>query len=142
PRPLLARADAAISRLFGPDHMERAQIAANLGDLEQGEHHWDAALAAFRGALAILDRIEGPQSYDAGSAHGEIATVLSLAGRHAEAAAEAEREVAIFEALGPDGEPRMVRALYDLGAEQLDLGKPKLAVASAERAVALGMRQT
>ncbi|HUJ60395.1 MAG TPA: tetratricopeptide repeat protein, partial [Kofleriaceae bacterium] len=134
-RPLLAHADAVFARTFGDDHPVRAAVYGSLGELERDQSHWDAAIDAFRKALAVLVKL-GDVAGQAG-ARGDLARTLSLAGRGDEAVAEQTKVVAIYEQLGPDGAPRLPAALADLADIDTARGKPALAVPIAERAVAL-----
>ena len=113
-RPLLQRADAVLLRVYGPDSAPRAAIYGNLGELEQAQEHWDAALAAYRGAAEVLEHI-GDVGGQAG-AQRDIARVLALSGHVADAIAEDERALATVERLGSGAESRLAGVLAELAA--------------------------
>ncbi len=132
------KADKVFAKFYGEVHPYRAAIAANVGSIELSEKNFAAAEASFRRALAIVEKMKGPVHSDACAARGDIARALAMSGRHAEALREQEHVVhQCYEKLGPDGEARLVGGLLDLGHYQIDTKQPALAVASAERALAI-----
>ena len=108
-RPLLQRADAVLLRVYGPDSAPRAAIYGNLGEIEQAQEHFDAALADYRHAAEVLEHI-GDHGGVAG-AHRDIARVLAQSGHLAEAIAEDERALATIERLGSGAESRLAGVL-------------------------------
>ena len=84
----LVRADAVFARVFGEDHPVRAAIAGNLGGVELKQHHWDAAQAHYRRAVAILERLQGPDSPDVFGARRDVARALAEAGHMDDALGE------------------------------------------------------
>jgi hypothetical protein len=136
-RELLRRADQVFARVYGPDHPTRASIFGSLGTLEEEQAHWDAAGAAYRSALAVLERAQGPRSVGASLARRDLARVLALQGRTADALAEQQRAIDSLEALADDGTPHLVGAYTELANYQLAAGAPRLALTAAQRAVAL-----
>jgi len=134
-RDRLRTADAVFARVFGDDHPVRAAVAGNLGGLEQLQGNWDAAIAAYRAALAVLERTEGPSSASASGARRDIALTYAASGRLDQAQSELARAIEILEGLGTDGTSRLRGALVELA--QIQLEQPTDAVATAERALAL-----
>jgi tetratricopeptide (TPR) repeat protein len=94
-RQLLMKADATFARVFGADHESRAQIYANLGALETAQNHFASATAAYRVALQVLEKTNGPKSEEAAGARRDIAYTLALAQKMDEAIPEAERGIAV-----------------------------------------------
>ncbi len=131
------RADKIFAKMYGEIHPYRAAIAANIGTVELHEKNYAAAETSFRRALSIVERMKGPVHMDAAAARGDIARAIASSGRYAEALAEQEIVVRTYEKLGKDGEVRLVGGLLDLGNYQLDVKKSLLAVATAERALAI-----
>ncbi len=137
----LLRADIVFARVFGDFHPTRAAIAGNLGGLEQLQGNWDAALVASRRAVAILEKLQGPDSADVSGARRDVARELVLAGRTAEAIAEQTRALAILDKLGADGEGRMVSGLTELATFELEAKQHDAAIKHAERALALAKKR-
>jgi len=133
-RELLEQVITILEPLVGDEHptavATEIDLATVLSDL--GEH--TAAEQRLRRALPRMkrDRPEHPQTYKVA---GNLAMVLSLQGRAAEAI-ELHREVlAGFEALfGPD-HPNLAIALNNLGIDQLATGDVQGATASQRRAL-------
>jgi tetratricopeptide (TPR) repeat protein/predicted Ser/Thr protein kinase len=140
-RERLLRADAVFVKVYGADHPTRAAVQGNLGGLELAEQHWDAALAAFRTALGIVERTEGPNSPSVAQVELDIVNALGGAGRLDEALVENLKAVAVLDKLGPDGEVRLAEALDEVGEVQLARGRAAQAIPYAERALALVERR-
>ncbi len=136
-RTRLLRADEVFARVYGEVHPTRAAIYGNLDGLEEMQNHWDAALDAGRKALAILEKLEGPETLNTSGARRDIARVLARSGRLDEARAEQQKAIDILVHVGDDGASRMPSALVELADMQLDAKHPELALPIAERAVAL-----
>jgi tetratricopeptide (TPR) repeat protein/predicted Ser/Thr protein kinase len=132
-RERLLKADAVFAKAFGQNHPTRAAIYGNLGQLEQMQEHWDAAIAAYRTALGVLEAIHDQAG--AAAAHGDIARVLTLTGKHDEAIAEQDKGIALYESMGENGQVRLAPALADLAGMHLDANHPERALPIAERAV-------
>jgi tetratricopeptide (TPR) repeat protein len=119
----------------------RAAIAGNLAAIEQLQGNLDAAIAADRRAVAILEQAQGPDSADVSGARRDLARVLALAGRLPDAIAEMRRALAILDKLGSDAESRIVGALTEIAEYELAAHQPVLALAHAEQAVAQAARR-
>jgi tetratricopeptide (TPR) repeat protein/tRNA A-37 threonylcarbamoyl transferase component Bud32 len=136
-RALLLHADSVFARVYGDVHPVRAAIAGNLGDIEQLQDHWTAALGHYRRAVALLEQTVGPDSEDVSGARRDVAKVLGLADRTREAIEEQQRAIAILVKAGPNGESRLVGALVELAEMQLELENKTAAKQSLDRALAL-----
>ncbi len=134
-RPLLQRADAVLLRVYGPDSAPRAAIYGNLGEVEQAQQHFDAALADYRRAAEVLEHI-GDLGGQAG-AQRDIARVLAQSGHLAAAIAEDERALAMIERLGSGAESRLAGVLSELADLHLDAHEPVIALPLAQRAVTI-----
>jgi tetratricopeptide (TPR) repeat protein/predicted Ser/Thr protein kinase len=143
-RDLLMKADAAFAHTFGPDHISRAQIYANLGELEVAQNHWDSALAAYRTDLQIYEKAVGPRTEEAASAHRDIAYTLALAGKLDDAIVEAQKGIDILDTTGTDSEPRLIGAeteLAEMYVAREHPGDRPPALAAAQRAVELAKKR-
>ncbi len=138
-RALLQRADAMFAKYYGSNNETRAKILVSLGELETAENHFDAAVKDYRDALAIVERLAGPTSEEAGGLHRDVAYALALQQKLDEAIPEAEKGVAILDALGPAGEPRLIGALTELA--NMYTAKGRSGIAAARRAVALAEKR-
>lgn len=136
-RALLLHADSVMARVYGDVHPVRAAIAGNLGDVEQMQDHWDAALAHYRRAVALLEQTVGPDSEDVSGARRDVARVLGLANRTREAIEEQQRAIAILTKNGVNDESRLVGALVELAEMQLEAKNKAAAKQSLDRALAL-----
>ncbi len=134
-RPLLQRADAVLLAVYGPDSAPRAAIYGNLGEVEQAQEHFDAALADYRGAAKVLEHI-GDLGGQAG-ADRDIARVLAQSGHLPDAIAEDERALATIERLGSGAESRLAGVLAELADLHIDAHEPAVALPLAERAVSV-----
>ncbi|HSN27118.1 MAG TPA: serine/threonine-protein kinase, partial [Kofleriaceae bacterium] len=138
-RALLQRADAMFAKYYGSNNETRAKILVSLGELDTTENHFDAATKDYRDALAIVERLAGPNSEEAGGLHRDVAYALALQQKLDEAIPEAEKGVAILDALGPAGEPRLIGALTELA--NMYTAKGRSGIAAARRAVALAEKR-
>jgi len=138
-RALLQRADTMFAKYYGRDNETRAKILTSLAELETAENHFDAATTDYREALAIVERVAGPNSEEAGSLHRDVAYALALQQKLDEAIPEAEKGIAILDALGPGGEPRLVGALTELA--NMYTAKGRSGIAAARRAVAIAEKR-
>ncbi|MEO8700968.1 MAG: serine/threonine-protein kinase [Kofleriaceae bacterium] len=136
----LLAADAIFARSLGEAHPARAAIAGNLADVEGKLGNHAAAIAALERAVAILESAEGPKAASTAAARRELAGAIAAAGRPDDALRELARSIAILEGLGADGVGRLRGALVDRAKLELDGGKPALAIASAERALAVATK--
>lgn len=140
-RSQLGHADTVFATIFGDGHPLRAAIAANLAGIDEAEQRWDAALAGYRRAVAILERAQGPDTADVSGARRDVARVLALAGRLPDAIGEMQRAIAILDQLGADGDSRIVSGLTELAEYQLATGQVAQALGTAERAVAIATKR-
>ncbi|HEY0476426.1 MAG TPA: hypothetical protein VGD37_02830, partial [Kofleriaceae bacterium] len=106
-----------------------------LAEVETAENHFDAATADYRQALVIVERVAGPASEEASLMHRDIAYSLALAQKLDEAIPEAQKGIALLDALGPSSEPRLIGALTELA--NMQTAKGLSGIAAARRAVAI-----
>jgi eukaryotic-like serine/threonine-protein kinase len=136
-RKLYEHADIVFTKVFGEKHLVRGSLLSNIATMELQQEHWDAALDAYRKSLVIAEAIEGPEAIDVSGLHADIARVLASTNRMPEAFVEINKSVAILEKAGADGEPRMMGVLIELAEYQIVDKQPAVAVATAERALAI-----
>jgi len=88
-------------------------------------------------ALALNEKMYGPQSAEVSWANAQLAELRTLQGRAADALILAQSSLALREGRHAPTHPELARSLQVLGQAQLALGKPELARPPLERAVAI-----
>jgi tetratricopeptide (TPR) repeat protein len=134
---LYVHADAVFAKSFGAGHPVRGSLMSNIATLELQRENWDAALAAYRQALSIVEATEGPDAVNAAGLHADIARALAEQGHKPDAFTEIRRCIEILEKAGPAGEPRLIGYLAELAEYQVTWGQPAEALATAERSLAI-----
>ncbi len=114
-----------------------ADALSNLAVLHKTMGQDELAISEHRRALALRERVLGPESIDVGISLNNLGEALEHAGRRSEALVPLAHALQIFEhALGPD-HPYTGAALTVTGAAQLGLRRFRQAVASLERGLAI-----
>lgn len=118
------------SSMIARQRVARARVVLVAGRLRE-------SLVGFQDAIALQERVLGPDHVDLGATHFLAATVASRLGDYLVGRAHAERSVAIREkALGPD-HPFVAMSHLSLGTARRDLGDYPGALASYARAEAI-----
>ncbi len=136
-RDAFTRADAVFLRVYGKVHRNRGAALGNLGGLELRMKNYEAARVAFVAALDVTLENEGPDGRSVSGVQMDLARALAGLGRYAEAKAALEDAIRVLTKLGKDGEPWLGGALFDMANLELDAGHPDVALAWAERSLAL-----
>jgi eukaryotic-like serine/threonine-protein kinase len=134
----LAQARRAVALLEGSDDAGAAQARVQLGTLlaRKGDNAGAAHELAL--ALALQERVSGPEHPSVGVAAVQLAGALSGQGRHAEALAQDQRALALLtKALGPD-HPKTAFTLSNVGDDLRRLGRHAEAVAHYRKALVAG----
>jgi tetratricopeptide (TPR) repeat protein len=103
---------------------------ARMGDAARALPYCDSAIAGMLKAF-------GPDSGHTAEALSSKGTALLALERYADAVAENEETVRVYEKIGAGKHPTVVDALGGIGRAQLAIGQPRRAVATLERALAI-----
>jgi tetratricopeptide (TPR) repeat protein/predicted Ser/Thr protein kinase len=129
-------ASAAIARMGGNPDIE-FELEQVLGGIAYKQSKLDVAKAHFEKALAIEERVHGPDHPSAAHAAHDLGLVALSQGQTARAAQWHERALAIYERVyGPD-HPLVAAELQTLGNVHVDDGQIELAVRDLRRALAI-----
>ncbi|KFE58909.1 tetratricopeptide repeat protein [Hyalangium minutum] len=119
------------------DDRIRASALTNLGLVLIELGRYDEALRECEAALALREKVLGPEHPEVASSLSDLAIVFSKQGQYEKARQMAERVLAIREkVLGPE-HPSVAAALNSLGAELWDLGRHEEARAAFARGLVL-----
>ncbi|MCB9562663.1 MAG: tetratricopeptide repeat protein [Kofleriaceae bacterium] len=94
----------------------------------------DDAIACYQQALALAERVYGPESYEAASVHAYWAVAYGQVGDLAHASVHDERAVAIYEQVRGPRHPEMAMPLNNMATTLLDLGELDRAREAYDRA--------
>ncbi len=136
-RDAFTRADAVFERVYGAVHRNRAAALGNLGGLELRLKNYEAARAAFATALDITIKNEGADGRSVAGVQMDLARALAGLGRYPDAKAALADAIRVLTERGKDGEPWLGGALFDMANLELDAGHPAVALAWAEKSLAL-----
>jgi len=129
-------AAAAIVRVGGSADLE-LELEQVLGGIAFRKSKLDVAVPHFTKALALAERVHGPDHPAAARAAHGLGMATLAQGHPARAVALFERALAIFERLlGPE-HPLVARELHALGNAHVDDGHIELAVQDLRRALAI-----
>ncbi|HYO66813.1 MAG TPA: tetratricopeptide repeat protein, partial [Archangium sp.] len=135
--PLMLRALRIIQSTEGPDSTSAATFTSNVAQVEMGLGRMSEAEHHFREAIAQLEAKRGPEHVTLCSPLHGLGYVLQLQGRINEALPYFERSVSIHTAQPSDYHNARVDLLMDLGNGYVVAKRPRDALASLERALAL-----
>jgi tetratricopeptide (TPR) repeat protein len=117
------------------DEFLLAKVYNERGAVQKTKGDWEGALDSHRRALAIYERLVGPDHPQTAGIHNNIGTAFGVGGRHDDAIGEFERVLAIYKvALRPD-HPRVARVYTNLGVEQRAKGDLEAAFTNEQRAL-------
>jgi serine/threonine-protein kinase len=136
----LKKAIAIYETVLGPAHPDIANPLANLAAVEAGENHMDDATRDLTRALAIFEEVLGPD-------HPQVGLTLNNLGEFARDRKDCAtavplytRALGILEKLGPT-HPYVAIPVVGRAQCYVDLGRPKDAIADAQRAVDIFTKQ-
>jgi serine/threonine protein kinase len=133
-------ARASIARVGFSGQAQEARLLNNAGGVALSEHSFDVARELLEKALAIQERLRGPEHIFVADTLHNLATTCARIGRRTEAAAYATRTLAIRERL-LGSEHRDVAASLDLlGRIAVESGRLEEGLVHCTRAVALSGR--
>jgi tetratricopeptide (TPR) repeat protein len=131
------RSARCVLERMGGDEENESLLANNLGKLLQDEGKFDEALAQHRRALAIREKLLGPEHPYVAKSLNNIANALYGQGKYDEALAQHRRALAIREkALGLD-HPDVATSLNNIASALSSQGKYDEALANLRRALAI-----
>jgi serine/threonine protein kinase/tetratricopeptide (TPR) repeat protein len=122
------------------DEFLLAKVYNERGAVQKSKGDWEGALDSHRRALAIYERLVGPDHPQTAGIHNNIGTAFGVGGRHDDAVREFGRVLAIYKvALRPD-HPRVARVYTNLGVELRAKGDLEAAFANEQRALEIWER--
>ncbi len=126
-------------RVFGPEHRLVAESLEKLaldtvGDGTVAADARARAVALIRSAVALRERLHGADASATALATMELSKVLRVAAAHEEAAAAAERALAVLQRAWPADDPRLYPPLLYGGMAALEVGDLPTARARLQRA--------
>ncbi|QRN93861.1 tetratricopeptide repeat protein [Archangium violaceum] len=140
----LEQADAELSRGLelssqsrGPDSVRTSYFVSSLGRVRTRQHRHAEALALFRQAQELRERVWGTEHPALALNLNNIAISLLELGRREEAVATWRRSLALLEATRPADHPSFAAPLNNLAAVQRSLGQLDEARRNLERALAI-----
>jgi eukaryotic-like serine/threonine-protein kinase len=119
---VLGKAVDELTAALGPDHRHVASALSNLAVADGQRGRFDAAKDKFRRAAAIEAQAHGERSLPVARTRMNIALTLIRSGHHADALAELEAIVPIFESLLPPEHPDQIYIWSNIGAAAAHLG--------------------
>jgi len=126
--------------VFGDDHPSVAYSLSTLANVAAKQQEYAEAVRLSRQALDVLDRAGMARSRESALIRNGYAQGLALAKRNDEALREIDRSIADWQRTAPDGKSRHVMMLVQRAQIQRDLGNPEGSRASANEAIALGVK--
>jgi len=115
-RSLLSEAESHLLRALeirretlGDEHPLTAETLTSVGHLHGRQARWEAALVEQREALAIDRAVLGERHPTTAADHANVGEALFALDRHAEAAEQFERALAILANARPEDDPEVVR---------------------------------
>jgi tetratricopeptide (TPR) repeat protein/predicted Ser/Thr protein kinase len=127
---------AAIERLGGRETL-LASLLYNSAVLLRQEGKYEDALAQHRRALAIQERVLGPEHLDVATSLSNLSIVLVHQGKYEEALAQVQHALAIEEAALGATHPNLSLALHTIGSILGRQGKYQEALPYLQRALAV-----
>jgi tetratricopeptide (TPR) repeat protein len=134
---LFERSQAAYRSAGGPDHPSVASAGINISSIRMSRSEWDAALAAVRPALALMERAYGPDNPNVADCLVNLANILTARGELREALAASERAAQIYARVHGPLHGTAINLTLEIGVLQALLGRPEAALASLHRGLAL-----
>jgi tetratricopeptide (TPR) repeat protein len=126
--------------VFGDDHPSVAYSLSTLANVAAKQKDIDEAVSLSRQALEVLEHAGMARSRESALTRNGYAQGLWLAKRYDEALREIDQSIADWRRTAPDGKSRHVMMLVQKAQIQRDLGNPAAARASADEAIALGVK--
>ena len=127
--------------VFGDAHPSVAYSLSTLANVAAKQKDIAEAVSLSHEALDVLDRAGMARSRESALIRNGYAQGLWLAKRHDEALREIDQSLADWQRTSPDGKNRRVMMLVQKAQIQRDLGSPEQARASANAAIALGVKK-
>jgi tetratricopeptide (TPR) repeat protein len=129
-------ARAALERIGNPE-LQTASFEAQLGTLTGEEWKIDESLAHYQRALALREKLAGPDSLEVGMVLTNLGITYYQRGEYEKALATHQRAIAIRERLLGRSHPEVAMALTDYGNACAALDRLDDALAAQQRAVAI-----
>lgn len=117
----LERAWELRQQLLGPDHLETARSLNDMGVVQAERVQLAEALAKFKAALAIREKL-APMHVDTAESYVNLCNILVSLNQLEEARLCGEKALAIYEALPETSPWQKAQALNNLGVAHLKLG--------------------
>jgi eukaryotic-like serine/threonine-protein kinase len=127
-------ASALLARIEAHEPIE-AQLYFTLGNMRHTQGRYEEAVELHERALAIRERLHGPEHVHVGESLRGLGTALEAAGRFDEAVQQHRRAVTLLESLLGVNHPDVAQALSDLAIAYDDLAQEDKARPLYERAV-------
>lgn len=133
----LRRAMALSERLDGPGNLNLPAMQVDLGDVLRERAAWPAAVEAYAGALAVMEKSSGGTASGMPEALEGLARAYRALGDNVRSEAALQREIALYDAHIAADHPRLAPALTLLSELQAAAGREAEAKASKDRAAAI-----